>query len=131
MMKMSLRFARKTVLKQMQGSLPPADWEFLSQETDPMIFIKTALESMRQGVKGVSHDARLVMATWDFDPARISIPVYLWQGKLDTNVTMNMARYLEQTIPEAKMTYYETEGHISAFGRHAGEIMETARRVMG
>lgn len=68
-------------------------------------------ESIQQGTKGLTKDLELYSTPWGFDARKIKIPVYLWYGKDDKNVSLAMARYYKKYIPKSTLTVYDG-GHL-------------------
>jgi pimeloyl-ACP methyl ester carboxylesterase len=75
--------------------------------------------------RGPQLDAALMVSPWEFDPAAIAIPVYLWHGAQDRNAPLPMARYLAVTIPTGHLVVYPDEGHLSVMANHAEEIFQS------
>lgn len=75
--------------------------------------------------RGQQWDTRLILSPWDFRLEEIRMPVYLWHGDQDHNASPAMGRYLEQTIPNSRMTFVPGEGHISLIVKHAANILKT------
>jgi pimeloyl-ACP methyl ester carboxylesterase len=71
------------------------------------------IESVRSGTRGPQWDAALAVSPWDFPLDDISIPVYVWQGECDRNVSPAAARYFARTIPYFRAIFLPNEGHIS------------------
>jgi pimeloyl-ACP methyl ester carboxylesterase len=80
-------------------------------------------EAVKQGLKGITHELKLYTSNWGFDVKNIKIPVYLYYGKDDKNVSLNMGKYYEQQIPNSNLTVYEG-GHLSWI-EHTEEILKT------
>jgi pimeloyl-ACP methyl ester carboxylesterase len=54
----------------------------------------------------------------------ISIPVYLWHGEADANVSISAARHVAQTIPKCRTTFLCGKGHW-LFLEHWEEILRS------
>ncbi len=65
-----------------------------------------------------------LLTNWDFDLKKIKVPVYLWYGEDDKNVSIAMGRYYASQIPNSKLTIYPNEGHL-ATRTHIEEILKT------
>jgi pimeloyl-ACP methyl ester carboxylesterase len=78
--------------------------------------------------RGQQWDTRLILSPWDFRPEDIRMPVYLWHGDQDHNASPAMGHYLEQTIPNSRMTFVTGEGHISLIVKHAADILKMLTR---
>ena len=71
-----------------------------------------------------------MVSPWDFQPHDVSVPVAMWQGGLDTHEAPAMARYLAEQIPNAWLTFFDEEGHISLFAARAQEILSSVVAVV-
>jgi len=49
----------------------------------------------------------------------------MWQGEKDVDAPPVMARYMNSTIPDSKITFYPEEGHLSVLVNHLEEILTT------
>jgi pimeloyl-ACP methyl ester carboxylesterase len=83
------------------------------------------IESVRSGTRGPQWDAALAVSPWDFPIDSISIPVYLWQGECDRNVSPAAGRYFARTIPQCRATFLPGEGHVSLAVNHLEQILRT------
>jgi pimeloyl-ACP methyl ester carboxylesterase len=81
------------------------------------------IESVRRGTRGPQWDAALAVSPWDFPIDNISIPVHLWQGECDRNVSLTAGHYLAQMIPQCCATFLPGEGHISLVVNHLEQIL--------
>jgi pimeloyl-ACP methyl ester carboxylesterase len=95
---------------------------------DPIIkarFITSRRELVRRGPEGNIHDHLVNYAKpWGFRISDIRIPVYIWHGTQDPVVPVEVARYLAQHIPGARLTEYPRWGHMGSFANIV-EILET------
>jgi pimeloyl-ACP methyl ester carboxylesterase len=81
------------------------------------------IESVRGGTRGPQWDAALAVSSWDFPINNISIPIHLWQGEDDRNVSPAAGRYFARTIPVCHATFLPGEGHISLVVNHLEKIL--------
>jgi pimeloyl-ACP methyl ester carboxylesterase len=81
-------------------------------------------EAFRISLKWPATDAILYSRPWGFPVKAIKIPVHLWHGEKDRIVPPQMARYLAQTIPACRATFYPDEGHFSIFLNRIKEIWQ-------
>jgi len=79
--------------------------------------------AIQQGPKGIIKDLEIYTTPWGFDVKNIKVPVHLWYGKDDKNVSINMGKYYKQQIPNRTLTVYEG-GHFSWI-EHTEEILKT------
>lgn len=82
------------------------------------------LESIRQGAKGAALDLELYTKNWGFELKEIRVPVFLWYGENDKNVSLAMGKYYASQIPKSKLTVFPGGGHFS-WWVHAEEVVKT------
>jgi pimeloyl-ACP methyl ester carboxylesterase len=59
----------------------------------------------------VAQDDSLVNGEWGFALAEIETRVDIWQGEADVNVPVHAGRYLAETLPDNRATFFPGEGH--------------------
>ena len=79
-------------------------------------------EAFRISLRWPATDAILYSRPWGFDLKDINIPVHLWHGEKDRIVPPEMARYLAQSNPDCRDTFYPNEGHFSIILNRIEEI---------
>jgi len=79
-------------------------------------------EGLSRGGAGMAEDGLIFGREWDFDPAAIRVPVFLWHGEQDRIVPASMGRWVAAAIPGAKATYHPEEGHFSIIVRRIDEV---------
>jgi pimeloyl-ACP methyl ester carboxylesterase len=102
---------------------PPADRAVMTDEALRRVLVDDMREAFRQGARGPARDARVVNRRWGFKLEEIRVPVWLWHGQEDRNVSPALARFLSERIPGSRATFYRADGHISTFVGHVGEIV--------
>jgi len=85
-------------------------------------------ESLRQGIKAAATDLKLYASDWGFSLKDIKIPVYLWYGKSDKNVSLAMGKYYASQIPQSILTIYDG-GHFSWIHSQNNVVMTCTSRV--
>jgi hypothetical protein len=83
-------------------------------------------EAFRQGAAQVSHEAALLMQPWDCWLPEVKTRVNILSGCEDRIAPPLMARYLAARLPNATLTMYPGEAHISLGRRRAGEMLDAA-----
>ena len=81
------------------------------------------LEFYRQWGHGVAYDVT-IPATWPIPLKEIQVPVYLWQGELDTAVPPSSSRFLARQLPDCHARFIPEAGHFWIF-EHVGEVLDT------
>ena len=85
--------------------------------------VRKAEQAFLDGVLGPQEDMALMMQPWGFDPSKISVPVGIWQGTLDTiGSTVAMATSLHERIRASRLTIV-ADGHLSTMTNHAADIL--------
>jgi pimeloyl-ACP methyl ester carboxylesterase len=79
-------------------------------------------EAMRQGVVGCGWDNVAWIGAWDIDPTTVECPVLLWYGTEDRMATPNHGHWLQENLPDARLTMREGEGHLQPFA-HLPEML--------
>jgi pimeloyl-ACP methyl ester carboxylesterase len=83
---------------------------------------RSRTETYKQGYRGASTDLKVYSADWGFNLKKIAVPVFLWYGDADKNVSLKMAEYYYKNIPNSQLTIYQGEGHYCQI-THAEEIL--------
>jgi pimeloyl-ACP methyl ester carboxylesterase len=64
---------------------------------------------------------------WGFDPADITVPVLLWQGRQDAMVPYGHGEWLADRIPGVDARLTETDGHLTLITDRIPEVHEWLR----
>lgn len=97
--------------------LDPAERRYLAYIVD---------EAFRQGAAQVSHEAALLTQPWDGWLPEVRTRVNILTGCQDRIAPPVMARYLAARLPNATLTLFPDEAHISLGRRRAGEMLDAA-----
>jgi pimeloyl-ACP methyl ester carboxylesterase len=76
------------------------------------------------GPAGWVEDIRTRMRPWGFSPARISVPVTLWQGDEDSFVSRAAFDWWSREVPRCDARLLPGEGHFLMYD-HTEEILRT------
>ncbi len=87
-------------------------------------------ESLRQGARGVVHDANLHYQRWNFDLKNIRVPVHLWQGSADSLVSRHSVEEFAVGLQQCTIHKVVNRGHFF-FYRCIGEVFQTANINLG
>ena len=117
------RISPRLMVAQASSAFSPVDQQVLRQHPYGERFVAMLRETLRQGARPLQQDVALMISPWDFQPHDIRVPVLIWQGGLDTDATPAMARYLAEQIPNARLTFFEEEGHMSLFAKHVQDVL--------
>lgn len=122
---MSMILKKPAMQKQMLKQLPEVDQRVFRDSGSNQAFIGATLEAFRHGVVGVSQEIQLTLKPWGFDIASIKCPVTIWQGSLDKQAPEAHAKLYAKLIPNAKLTFFKNDGHLSLLINHGEEILRS------
>jgi pimeloyl-ACP methyl ester carboxylesterase len=114
-------------LEKMATRLPEPDRIVLENPEVRDAFLASPAEAFRQGTRSSVEEARLYARPWGFKLEDIRMPVSLFQGELDVNVSPSMGRYQASAIPNCQAHFYPDEGHLSLAINRMDEILATLR----
>lgn len=118
---LSVRRNADNALRWSIRGLPPVDKEILNRPEVWAAMRDDIREAFRQGGRAAAQEMRLYLRRWNVDPKTIPIEVLLWHGDADTMVPISNGRYMAETIPKCRATYYSGEGHFMIV-KHAADI---------
>ena len=81
-------------------------------------------EAFRNSLRWSATDAVLYSRPWGFPLKDINIPVHIWHGEKDRIVPPEMGRYMAQSIPNCRATFFPNEGHFSIILNRIEEIWQ-------
>lgn len=89
--------------------VPASDREILLRDEVADGLREDQLEAFRRGTRGAAHESLMLVEPWDFEIEEIDVPVHVWQGDADVQVSADGARHvlgrlsggIEHFIPEA------------------------------
>lgn len=112
------------VAAKLQHDLPPLEVELMRQPGMVELMIADTREAMRQGGEACAYEWGLMASPWGFRPEAIAVPVQIWHGDQDENVSLAMAQYLARVIPASNLTVCPGAGHLLALA-HWEEILRS------
>jgi pimeloyl-ACP methyl ester carboxylesterase len=89
----------------------PVDQEIVSRPEIKAMLVENYREATCRGLCGFAQDSIILSNPWGFRPEDISIPVHLWHGEADANVSISAARYLADSIPNCQARFLPGQGH--------------------
>ena len=95
------------------GRMPKPDREILERPEVEATLAEDLREAFRAGADGAAHELELLTSPWDFDPAEVSMPVFLWHGEADESVLAESGRMLAAQIPDCRPVFIEHAGHFA------------------
>ena len=109
---------RKAFDKQFASGVSEADRAVMARPAIGENLLAGAREAMSRGGAGPALELKLQFGRpWGFRLEDIQTPVRLWYGDADGIVPVQMGRYLEQAIPNARLITCEGEGHMLFYTR--------------
>jgi pimeloyl-ACP methyl ester carboxylesterase len=122
-----MRSVSERGVERMLASFPEPDRTLLKRPEVLRRFIACFQEACLNGTRGAVHDMGLLARPWGFDPGLISVPVRLWHGDRDGNVPVTHGRYLAETVPRCRASFYPDDAHLSVPLNHGREILSALR----
>ncbi len=117
----SIMLRKPNMVKQMMKQMPEVDQVVFRDGA----FIETTLEAFRNGVAGASQEVQLTLKPWGFNVEDIQCPVTIWQGDLDKQAPAGHAKLYAKLIPNAQLTFFKNEGHLSVLINHGEAILRS------
>lgn len=105
------------------GGAPAVDRAILQSDPVADRYRSCLTEATRQGLAGMSGDARALVSPWFFDVTDVPQPVSIWHGAGDANVPVDMGRWLARNLPDARLTEWTQAAHFEAF-RRQDEVLD-------
>jgi pimeloyl-ACP methyl ester carboxylesterase len=96
--------------------LPKPDVALFADETAARASAAARIEAFRQGVTGYAQDLYLEGRGWPFDPSRISVPMDVVHGELDTLLPLAHSRHTSELIPGSTLRVLPGHGHFTILG---------------
>lgn len=92
--------------------LTDADREILNDPEIRELAIASRILALQQGIDGwFDDDIAQQYLPWGFDPADITVPVFLYHGTDDRIVPPSHSEWLAKQIPNATLTLYPGQSH--------------------
>jgi pimeloyl-ACP methyl ester carboxylesterase len=113
--------------RQMTDHLSPSDRAYLARIEVWRQYIAQVKDATRRSNDGLLDELALVCRPWGFRLEDIRASVHVFHGEDDRTTPIAMARYVARTIPNARATFFENEGHF-LMHTHAREILEPLLR---
>jgi pimeloyl-ACP methyl ester carboxylesterase len=79
--------------------------------------------ALTTGIAGWRDDDLAFTRDWGFEPAKISVPVSVWQGDQDAMVPFAHGQWLASRVPGARAHLLPGEGHLSLVAARAQDIV--------
>ena len=83
-----------------------------------------------QGSAGLLDDTLQIVRPWGFALRDVTVPVSLWQGRLDRMVPFGHGEWMARTLPNVRPHLFDDEGHVSLVARMP-EMLAELRELAG
>jgi pimeloyl-ACP methyl ester carboxylesterase len=104
------------LLRQWASILSPVDCAAVSEDLAAYM-IDCLQAGLGPGPEGWIDDGRAFVQPWGFDPADITVPTLLWQGRQDRMVPFGHGCWLAGRIPGVDARLSDTDGHLTLVRR--------------
>ena len=94
---------------------PQMDKEVLSTPEIRMVYTRSMLEAARQGERDMMMEQLMMARDWGFTLDGINMPATMWHGEDDRHVPLQMARQIQQQLPDARFKIIPGAGHFLIF----------------
>jgi pimeloyl-ACP methyl ester carboxylesterase len=111
----------EALARRLTAQVHPLDAEVLASQPAAEV-AAAAREALVRG-DGYLRDAAVTFRAWDFDPAQVAGPTWLWYGRLDSNVSLRNADWLHRRIPSSTLVIREDTAHLGTLVRYWDDIL--------
>ena len=118
------RFYPERMLSILSGMVAGPDKIALTNKELIQVLSASFREAFRNSLRWPATDVVLYSRPWGFPLEGIDIAVHLWHGEKDRIVPPEMARYMAQSIPNCRVTFFPDEGHFSIILNRIEEIWQ-------
>ncbi|MDP3560745.1 MAG: alpha/beta hydrolase [Legionellaceae bacterium] len=113
----------KNLNEKMLKQLPEVDRVVFNDPVIAKQLFASSHEAFRSGIAGPAQEMRLIVNPWRFNLEDIPFPVMIWQGALDGQVPLSHGAIYADSMPNAKLQWFEQEGHFSLIHNHIDKIL--------
>lgn len=118
-------------LRHLVGMLAPSDQRSLQEPGHFQAIAGSYRMAMENGATSLIADADIYLNPWRFDFADIRFPIEIWHGKEDRNISWRYAAKMAEKIPNARVRWFDNEGHYSLPVNQAGAIFGQIHQAHG
>jgi pimeloyl-ACP methyl ester carboxylesterase len=102
------------LLADLQAELPESDRRVVGDAGIRAKVVAAHAEALRTSAYGWIDDALALSAHWGFEPAAVTVPVFLWHGAHDVFTPVSHTRWLADQIPGAVIVVESGAAHFGA-----------------
>ena len=110
-----LRTSRLAVHLFLGCAMNEKDKEIIRERHSKKIFRMDLQEALRQGVRGLIHEFKLLTAPWGFERSDVTVPTVLIHGTVDLFVPIEMMEANARALQNLEIIKIPDEGHLVAF----------------
>ena len=103
--------------------VPPADRVLLERDDVADLLRRDQLEAFRHGARGATRECILLVSPWGFRLEKIRMPVHVWQGEADIQVSAESARWLVGRLPHGVPHFVPGGGRYSVIIEETPSIL--------
>ena len=114
---------RKIIIEGIIKKMDAGDQALMGEkETEAMI--REMRDAGMSGTHGIVHEAKMILGKWPFEVKNIDAKVQLWNGTRDTDVPVEMARWVTGQLPNGSLKEYPGLTHFSLPLLKSQEILQ-------
>ena len=122
--------SKEEELAQIRSHLASADLTAFAVDDRIHVLGRMLRETVRRGPRGAVWDLSLYGRDFDFELVEIRSALHLFHGEADTNAPLPMVRKVMSLLPNAHLTTYPGEAHLSTLVNHFDEIAARLRGMV-
>lgn len=111
------------MVRNMIRALPKPDREYFFTGNNLQKMSALFHDNFKDGTGAFLKEADIYRQPWGFELSQLKVPVQLWHGTVDRNVTLSTARRLASELRDCRTHFIKDEGHFSLPGKHFAEIL--------
>jgi len=104
------------LVEAMRSLLPDVDVAVLNTDMGDFVYEWMA-RGQRDGIDGWVDDDLAFAKPWGFDPASITVPLLILQGRHDKMVPIGHGEWLTRRVPQATAELTDGDGHLTLLAR--------------
>lgn len=108
----------------MRSHLASADFAAFAVDDRIHVLGRMLREAVRNGTRGAVWDLSLYGRDFDFELSAVRSSLHLFHGEADTNAPLPMVHKAMSLLPNAHLTTYPDEAHLSTLVNHFNAIAE-------
>jgi pimeloyl-ACP methyl ester carboxylesterase len=99
-----------------RAGAPAADRELMDDAATHEMLLESQREAWANGPQGMYDHSRAIARPWGFEPARVDVPLHVWQGGQDPEIRPEMASEFAR-LTGGTLHLSPDDGHLLVFSR--------------